>query len=296
MRFTQHLNFLWHYFRDEDVANIPLTTEDKKYVDYYCKIMNPVEISQHTDISHVPLFKTTGSSYDFHRIIPQKDPVRFKYRWGDLTIPPDQPTFVKNRKILEIEGTSVLLPLNTGRNYFRINDSKQFTQKRRQALWRGSAFKVWRKEFLKAVEHISNIDAKDTQPINKGMFSKVGRPNYMSIRDQLNYQFLISIEGNDAATNIKWILQSNSVLMMPRPRFETWFCEGLLEPGRHFIEFKPDYSDINDVFENYASRPKLCQEIINEAKEFSSFFFPIEKQFAIAREVVRKYKDLTTPL
>lgn len=296
MRFKQHINFLWDYFNNKDVANHKLSNQDKKFVDYYCRIPNKTAITNSTSIDEISAFSKSGYTYDIKRIIPRGDDTRFKFRWGDITAAPEEPTLLKCRKTNELSGTPVLLPLNTGRNYFEINDRLKFSNKKNQALWRGSAFKAWRKEFLDAVKKHPNINAEDTQPTNKGVLSKVGRPNYMSIQEQLNYQFLISIEGNDAATNVKWILQSNSVLMMPKPRFETWFCEGLLEPGRHFIEFKPDYSDINDVYENYASRPKLCEEIIKEAKEFSSFFFPIEKQFSIGREVVRRYRELTNPI
>ena len=296
MRFRQHLKFLIDYLGSIDVASMQLTSNDKKFVEYYCKLTDRVDITEHTSLSQVKLFKTTGSSYDLHRILRSNDDLRFKYRWGDVTTPPEQATFVKNRRISEVEHTSTLLPLNTGRNYFTVNDSIRFEKKYDLAIWRGAAFKPWRLDFLKRTKTLEQFDTADTRPVNRGFLSKLGRPNYMSIQDQLDYKFIVSIEGNDAATNINWIMQTNSVLMMPKPRFETWFCEGLLEAGRHYIEIAPDYSDLEEVFEKYISQPKLCEEIIQEAKAHANFFFPLSKQFAIGREVTNRYRELTNPI
>lgn len=35
--------------------------------------------------------------------------------------------------------------------------------------------------------------------------------------------------GNDAASGLKWMLASNSVVFMPLPRVETWAMESLLQ-------------------------------------------------------------------
>ena len=39
-------------------------------------------------------------------------------------------------------------------------------------------------------------------------------------------------------------MSSNSVAVMPRPKYESWFMEGRLQPGVHYIEIKDDYSDL----------------------------------------------------
>ena len=49
--------------------------------------------------------------------------------------------------------------------------------------------------------------------------------------DNLNYKFILAIEGYDVATNLKWIMSSNSLAVMPRPTYATWFMEGTLIPG-----------------------------------------------------------------
>ena len=48
----------------------------------------------------------------------------------------------------------------------------------------------------------------------------------MPISKQLCYKFIFCIEGADTATNIKWVMSSNSLCVMPKPKYETWFMEG----------------------------------------------------------------------
>jgi len=68
----------------------------------------------------------------------------------------------------------------------------------------------------------------------------------MTIDEQLEYKFILSLEGNDVATNLKWIMSSNSLAFMPRPKYETWFMEGNLVPNHHYILIKDDYSDLEE--------------------------------------------------
>ena len=57
------------------------------------------------------------------------------------------------------------------------------------------------------------------------------------------------------ASNLKWVMSSNSVAVMPRPRYETWFMEGSLVPGYHYIEIKTDFSDLIEKMEYYNAHP-----------------------------------------
>ena len=58
----------------------------------------------------------------------------------------------------------------------------------------------------------------------------------------LRYKYLISIEGNDVASNLKWLFASKCLILMPKPTCETWFCEGLLEPWVHYIPLENNLS------------------------------------------------------
>jgi hypothetical protein len=75
--------------------------------------------------------------------------------------------------------------------------------------------------------------------------------HFMSIEEQLQHQFVVSVEGIDVATNLKWIMASNSLCLMRRHRFETWFMEGALVPGYHYVELADDHSDLPEKIRYY---------------------------------------------
>lgn len=80
--------------------------------------------------------------------------------------------------------------------------------------------------------------------------------DFLTIEEQLGYQFIVSVEGIDVATNLKWIMASNSLCLMRRPRFETWFMEGTMIPGYHYVELRDDFSDLPEKVAYYRDNPE----------------------------------------
>ena len=39
----------------------------------------------------------------------------------------------------------------------------------------------------------------------------------LTIREHLDYKFIMALEGNDVASNLKWVMSSNSIAVMTRP-------------------------------------------------------------------------------
>jgi hypothetical protein len=97
------------------------------------------------------------------------------------------------------------------------------------------------------------------------------------------------LEGNDVATNLKWVMSSNSIAVMPRPTCETWFMEGRLVPNYHYIEIKDDLSDLEDRLQYYSSHPAEAQEIIGYAHEFVAQFMDEERERIISLLVMENY-------
>ena len=82
----------------------------------------------------------------------------------------------------------------------------------------------------------------------------------------------MAIEGNDVASNLKWVMSSNSLAVMPRPTCETWFMEGTLIPDYHYIEVKDDFSDLEEKLNYYIAHPEKAEEIIAHAHEYVAQF------------------------
>ena len=111
----------------------------------------------------------------------------------------------------------------------------------------------------------------------------------MSIAEQLKAKFIISLEGNDVATNLKWIMYSNSVVLMPKPTICSWFMEDHLKPNVHYVEIKPDFSDLEKVYEWCINNQDTCLAISKNAKEYVKEFLNEETELIIVNQVLNIY-------
>lgn len=116
----------------------------------------------------------------------------------------------------------------------------------------------------------------------------------MTIPEHLDYKFIISIEGNDVASNLKWAMSSNSAVIMKRPTCESWFMEGTLIPNYHYIEIADDFSDLPEKIEYYIAHPQEAEEIIRHAHEYVSQFKDREKERIVSLMVLDKYMRMTS--
>jgi len=84
-------------------------------------------------------------------------------------------------------------------------------------------------------------------------------------------------------------MSSNSIAVMPKPTIETWFMEGTLVGGKHFIEIKPDFSDLESQLQYYIAHPQVCMTIIENAHEHCKQFFNPEREKLCSLLVLDKY-------
>ena len=114
---------------------------------------------------------------------------------------------------------------------------------------------------------------------------------WVSIHEQMKCKYIVSIEGNDVATNLKWILHSNSLCLMPKPRFETWFLESRLIAGVHYVQLEEDYSNLIAVFEHYEKNPQDALTIIGHAQAYTQSFLDSAQEQLLAKHVCKAYFD-----
>lgn len=114
-----------------------------------------------------------------------------------------------------------------------------------------------------------------------------------TIRQHLDYKFIMALEGNDVASNLKWVMSSNSIAVMPRPTCETWFMEGKLIPNYHYIEIKPDFTDLEERLKYYIEHPEAAQQIIEHAHEYVAQFRNPRREKLISLLVLDKYFRMT---
>lgn len=268
-------------------------------VNYYCKL------SETTDLGPAPVTfgdlhrKNTSSAYyyDCHEITRWFDPdTRWNYKFGDLREIPPFPTIVKSRGLVEDNANSVLLKLNKNRHFIYLNDKIDFADKRDMAIFRGQvAIRENRKKFVSMFADNPRVDAANT--LGRGGLSHDkgdGQPvsPRLSLYDHLKYRFIMTLEGNDVASNLKWVMSSNSLAVMPKPTCETWFMEGRLKPGVHYVEIKPDFSDLLEKMDYYSNHLEESRFIIYNANQYVGQFRDRRRERYIGLRVMQRYLEL----
>lgn len=263
-----------------------------KRVDYYNKLSVSAQISQ--NLAFVGKFKNNHASayyYDIAqwlRYFPKNTP--FSYLFGDISTVPAEPTLLKSRPIVQNNQNSVILKLDSVRHFYTLKDRQSFADKKPMLLWRGAAHQPHRLAFL---EKFANHPQCDVKCVHKKSIGKAYHGDFMSIKEQLKYKFILSIEGNEVATNTKWIMASQSLCFMTTPRFETWLMEGLLKPEIHFVHLQDDYSDLDEKISFYTTHEDAAQKIITNANRWMSQFFDEKQELITSVLVMKKYFEYT---
>ncbi|MDD7273287.1 MAG: glycosyl transferase family 90 [Prevotella sp.] len=218
-----------------------------------------------------------------------------RLRWvllpGDIVHVPELPSITKSRPLAVDNTNSVLMKLDRVRHFIFVKDKKTFREKKNIAIFRGligqdggGDLKKNRHAF---VEKYFGHEMCDVGVLDKQYPKWYTRK--LTIKEHLDYKFIMALEGNDVASNLKWVMSSNSVAVMPRPTCETWFMEGLLKPNVHYIEIKPDFSDLPERLQYYIDHPAEAEAILENAHRFVEQFKDAKRESLISLLVLEKY-------
>lgn len=288
-------NRLEEILKEFELLDVAKQQEILQRVNYYNKLSAPFSFPERMDFHRQRYAGKKSKAYamDFQWLVsffPKE--VNYSYLFGDIVKVPDFPTFLKSRPICagQENANSVLLKLNRIRHYYVVKDRLPFEEKSPKLVWRGKSNQAERVELLKRFYDSPVCDVGDTHAKSKRTIYE--RP-FLSIPGQLQYRYVLSIEGNDVATNLKWIMASNSVCFMRKPRFETWFMEGALVPDFHYVLLKDDHSDLEEKVHFYNEHPEQAQQIIANANDYMKKFFDEDAELLISLLVMDKYFRLS---
>lgn len=211
--------------------------------------------------------------------------LKVRFLFGDITHVPDEPTIVKSRPIQEGNSCSVLLNLNKVRHFNFVMDKKNFVDKKNKLVGRAVVKVPHRVRFY---EMYFNHYLCELGQINTNM-NQQWIKSWLTIQEQLEYKFVLCIEGYDVASNLKWVMSSNSLAVMPKPKFETWFMEGKLIPDYHYVVIKDDYSDLEDRLLHFIQYPEQALCIVKNANAYIRQFQNKEQEDIISLMVLEKY-------
>lgn len=213
----------------------------------------------------------SGYFFDLYPFIRRVAPdLKFAWLPEDVAIELSIPTIVKSRPITTGTTNNVICRLNSLRHFFFVRDPYSYDSKVDIPVSRNAiGGRPWRAELLtRYIKHpgtdFGAVDCADSHP-------EWQRP-FMSIRDQLRHKFVLTLQGNDVATNLKWVMSSNSIAVMPRPTIESWYMEGRLLPDVHYIEIAPDYSNLFERLDYFLTHPAEAKEIICNAHRWVDRF------------------------
>lgn len=311
-RFTYYLKHLTSYYFSEIFSRkktLPVLfsgdVEEEKYiqdrVNYYNKMSQTTAVTD--EMTRIADFKrpkkrkghSTQSAYfldlyHYLRYFPKN--FRFSSLFGDVTHIPDVPTIVKSRPIAGDNENSIILNINKVRHFLFIKDRTPFEEKKdmlvgRMVVWQPHRIRFWEMYFGNPLCNLGQTDKYET--LHREWITAL-----MPIKGQLEYKFILCLEGNDVSTNLKWVMSSNSLAVMPRPRYETWFMEGRLIPNVHYVEIKSDYSDLEERLKYYIEHPDEALQIIENAHRHVSQFLNRKRERYIAALTLKKYFEKTS--
>ena len=266
---------------------------EKDYIKMRVNYYNKINCKKSPDLDWIPSssmkIPNQGTVYFFDlkeyvRFYPSKFLVRFLF--GDITKIPKSPSFVKTRPIKGDNENSVLFKLNKVRHFTYTNDRVKFSDKLNILIGRNAVQQKQRIDFFKKYfDHpLCNLGQ-----INSGTTHDIWLKNKISINEQLKYKFILCIEGYDVATNLKWVMSSNSIAVMPKPKFESWLMEGKLIPNFHYILIKDDFSDLEERLKYYIKNDSKAYEIIKNANKYIMQFQNKKREDLISLLILEKY-------
>jgi hypothetical protein len=259
-------------------------------VDYYNKLSEPVAAEPGSSTVGSIAMAPSMYYYDLKehaRYFPRH--LKLDHLFGDIRQVPERPSIVKSRPIGGDNRNAVLMKLDKFRHFYIPVDQTSFADKKPIAVWRGSAINQKRRALIAGYR---DHPLCDVGVVGRSTSVEGVKP-FLPPSGQMRFRYVISIEGNDVATNLKWILASNSLCLMPAPRFETWFMEGRLDAGRHYAELRDDFADLEEKILHYERRPDEALGIIGNANRHVAQFLDERREQLISLLVLYKYFRMT---
>ena len=280
-----------------------LEKEDKEYIlkrlNSYNKLEDVTSIEQEGSVKLLDFTRKNqrkGSAYffdtyEYTRFFPNH--LKIFPLFGDITEVPNTPSITKSRPIEGDNANSVVMKLDKNRHFTFVKDNRKFIDKKNLLIGRACVkqphrIKFWEMYFTHPMCDLGQINKSSEHP--EWMVKPI------SIDEHLDYKFILCIEGFDVASNLKWVMSSNSLAVMPKPTYETWFMEGTLIPNYHYVCIKEDYSDLEERLNYYINHPDEAQAIIEHAHEYVAQFRNKKREDLLSLLVLKKYFEKTGQL
>ncbi len=269
-------------------------------VNYYCRLKTETALPKEAPTLGEQQYKKKNyasvyffDSYEWNRYFPSA--LHWMLAPGDVNYLLPHPAITKSRPIAtaDINHYSVLLNMDKVRHFVFFDDPFATSEKDNRIIFRGAVHgKPMRAFFFEKFFGKAGFDIQDTA--TNSVYGDGMKQRYeTTLYDHLHYKYIMALEGNDVASNLKWVMNSNSIAISPPMKYETWFMEGTLVGNEHYIEVKPDFSDLPERIEYYNSHPHEAAEIVEHAHAYCHQFKDFRKERLISLMVMDKYFRMT---
>ncbi len=273
---------------------------DSDYISYRVNYYNKLD-SQHIFPNNIKTresfkFRKKHKSYFFDTFeYSGYHPNQLKkdFSFSEISAVPPIPSVAKSRPIAENNDYAVLIRCTQEQDCTTApKDTKSFLNKKDILFGHLNEKQAQGLRFLKMyfdhplcdIGHISKSE-------NESKYKYLTKNK--TIEEQLDHKFILCLEEQNSTSNLNWIMASNSVAVMPRPKFETWLMEGTLIPNKHYIEIKDDYSDLEEKIKYYIKHSEKALDIIKNANEHVAQFKNKKRENLISLLVLEKYCYIT---
>jgi hypothetical protein len=219
---------------------------------------------------------------------------------------PNFPIITKTRDTHNPESRGIIGSLEYNRHFhpsmFVHQVDFSWKDKKKETMWRGASTGIEkdnracsRLDFVKM--YFDKLDVGLSQCVggwgknNKKVFKKY-KKDFVGIQQQLTYKYIPILDGNDKASCLNWVLASNSIPLMPKPRFHSWLCEKFLEPNVHYVQLKDDYSDLIEKLEWCVQNDSACHDMAENGKRFMSENFNTKRETEAEKQLMRQVDSI----
>ncbi len=289
------------YWSKKEMHLVSFKDFKNSFVHWYCKHL--VHLPRIRHIRVLPYYKDYKNLHSlmnffepFDKFDTLNDQTLFPLYFGESGSTHSIPCIRKSRR--QEDDTSVIFNFRTLRLTQpcseAIKNDIAWDRKMNNVIWRGATTgKKQRVDFVK--KYFDKYDVAFATTKQKPEMANLKRKK-VSIKDQLNYKFIVSLEGNDVASNLRWVLASNSVPVMTKPYWQSWIIEQKLEPNVHYLQLNDDLSNLEELLSWAESHGDECKQIALNGKKYMSQFLDKGNDLPVQKMLLDEFAKRVTYL
>jgi hypothetical protein len=128
---------------------------------------------------------------------------------------------------------------------------------------------------LEDSEYLQTIEPTFSRTVMESGKRNYPKANRLSLQDQSQYKYLLTLEGHVAAYRLSYELSSGSVILLAASQWQMWYYP-FMKAYEHYVPVKEDLSDLLSQIEWCKANDGKCARIANNARAFYNKYLGTE--------------------